>query len=183
VGDSRVLYTLLVVAIMAARTFELRIARRNTAAAFEQGAVEAGARHFPWMVANHTLFLISCIAEVWLLDRPLLPWLAVAALAALAAAATLRVWVIRTLGSRWTVRVICFPGRPVITGGPFRFLRHPNYLAVVVEILALPLVHTGWISAILFSLTNGLVLRERIRVEEAALAEHTDYREAFPGSG
>jgi methyltransferase len=106
---------------------------------------------------------------VWLLDRPLVPPLAVSMLLVLAAAMSLRYWVIGTLGRRWTTRVICLPGEPLITTGPYRALRHPNYLAVVAEILALPLVHTAWLTALLFTLANAWVLRVRMGVEEGGL--------------
>ena len=80
-----------------------------------------------------------------------------------------RYWVIATLGERWTTRVVCLPDEPLVAAGPFRFLRHPNYAAVVAEMVALPMVHTAWLTAALFSVANGLVLRERIAVEDAAL--------------
>jgi methyltransferase len=82
----------------------------------------------------------------------------------------LRWWVIRTLGERWTTRVLILPGAPLVTGGPFRFLRHPNYLAVIVEIAALPLVHSGYLTAGVFTMLNLALLRVRVRVEEEALA-------------
>jgi methyltransferase len=82
---------------------------------------------------------------------------------------SLRYWVIGTLGHRWTTRVICLPGEPLITTGPYRALRHPNYVAVAAEIVALPLVHSAWLTASLFSFANAWVLRARIRVEEEGL--------------
>ena len=82
----------------------------------------------------------------------------------------LRYWVVSTLGDRWNTRVICVPGEPLITGGPFRYIRHPNYVAVVAELAALPLVHTAWMTAAVFGVANLLILRVRIRVENDALA-------------
>ena len=177
--DTRVLYTLLLGAIVLERLIELGITRRNRAWALERGGVEVGRDHYRWMVLVHTLFLISCPAEVWLLERPFLPGLGVPMLGLLAASMALRYWAVTTLGRRWTTRVICVPGLEVVTGGPYRFVRHPNYVAVVVELFALPLVHTAWWTAIVFSAANLLVLRTRIRVEEAALDEHNDYRASF----
>jgi methyltransferase len=147
-----------------------------------QGGVEVGEDHYRWMVVVHTLFLIACPAEVWLLDRPFVPWLAAAMLALLAGTMALRYWAISTLGKRWTTKVVCVPGLPVVTGGPYRFVRHPNYVAVVLEIAALPLIHTAWLTAAVFSLANIFVLRTRIRVEEEALSRYNDYQERFPGA-
>ena len=164
------LYTGLVAAVAAVRLAELVLARRNFARCRAQGGVEAGAGHYPWMVALHAAWLAACVLEVRLADRPFRPALAAVALALLAGAMALRWWVIATLGERWTTRVICVPGAAPVTGGPYRWLRHPNYLAVVAEILALPLVHGAWITAVVASLANAALLRVRIAAEEAALA-------------
>lgn len=168
--DTRLLYTALVALVAAQRLAELAVSRRNERRLRTRGAVEAGSGHYPWMVALHTAFLVSCLAEVWLLGRPFVPWLAGPALAVLALASALRYWTLRTLGERWSTRVLVLPDAPPVVGGPYRFLRHPNYLAVVLEIAALPLVHTAWATALLFSAANGFLLRLRIRTEEQALA-------------
>ncbi|HEX7181710.1 MAG TPA: isoprenylcysteine carboxylmethyltransferase family protein [Thermoanaerobaculia bacterium] len=177
--DTRVLYTLLVAAVAVGRLAELRIAERHRRALLARGGFEASPEHYRWMVLLHTAFLIACPLEVWLLDRPFLPALAVPMLALLALAVALRWWVIATLGERWTTRIVCLPGAPPVAGGPYRFLRHPNYLAVIAEIAALPLVHTAWLTAAVFSLLNGLLLRVRIRAEERALSSVSDYAEVF----
>lgn len=179
--DTRLLYTFLVAAVAAGRLIELRIAERHRRSLLARGGFEAGAGHYPWMVALHTAFLFACPLEVWLLDRPFIPLLAAAMLALLLGAVALRWWVIATLGERWTTRILILPGAPPVTGGPYRVLRHPNYLAVVTEIAALPLVHTAWITALAFSVLNIWLLRVRIRAEEAALAGASDYDEAFAG--
>ncbi len=132
--------------------------------------MESGSGHYRWMVAMHTAFLAACPMEVWWSHRPFLPFLGYPMLALLGASAGLRVWTLRSLGKRWTTRVIPLPGEPRVVDGPFRYLRHPNYLAVVLEMAALPLVHTAWFTACLFSLLNALMLRVRIPVENAALA-------------
>jgi len=177
--DSRLLYTLLVALVAAGRLVELRIAERNRARLLARGGVEAAPGHYRWMVLLHTGFLIACPLEVWLLDRPFLPPLGAAMLLLLALATALRWWVIRTLDGRWTTRIVVLPGTPPVTGGPYRFIRHPNYLAVCAEIAALPLVHTAWLTALVFSALNALVLRVRIRAEERALASLTSYGEVF----
>ena len=151
------------------RLVELVLSRRHERALRARGAVEAGAGHYPLMVGVHTALLAGAAAEVLLLDRPFLPWLGWPMLAVVAATMALRYWVIATLGERWTTRVLVLPAVPLVARGPYRFLRHPNYLAVVLEVAALPLVHTAWITAIVCSLANALVLALRIRVEDAAL--------------
>ncbi|MFL6235608.1 MAG: isoprenylcysteine carboxyl methyltransferase family protein [Thermoanaerobaculia bacterium] len=177
--STRVLYTLLVLLVALGRLIELRIAGRNRCALLERGGVEVAPGHYRWMVLLHTTFLISCPLEVWLLDRPFLPALGIPMLLLVLLATGLRYWVISTLAGRWTTRIVVLPGASPVTGGPYRFLRHPNYLAVITEILALPLVHTAWLTAIVFSLLNGLILRVRIRAEEEALARMTDYGTVF----
>jgi methyltransferase len=169
--NSQALYVALVLAVAVERLFELRIAARNRQIALANGGKEYGAGHFPVMSIIHAAFLLACIAEVVLLDRPLYVPLAVVSLLGVIAAQALRYWCIATLGPRWNVRVIVVPGMALATDGPYRFLRHPNYLAVVTEMIALPLVHTAWLTAIVFSLLNAAMLAVRIRVEEAALQE------------
>lgn len=168
--DTRLLYALLVVLVAGERLAELAISRRNERRLRARGAVEAGAGHFPAMVVLHALWLPACPLEVWLLDRPFLPPLAAAAGLALALTMALRYWVIATLGDRWCTRVLVPPGEPRITGGPYRFLRHPNYLAVAVEVFALPLIHTAWLTAAVLGGLNLAVLAVRIRAEDRALA-------------
>jgi methyltransferase len=124
------------------------------------------------MVTLHTALLLACPAEVWLADRPVLPALAWPMLALLAASQALRWWCVHTLGPRWNTRVIVVPGLPLVTGGPYRWrwLRHPNYAAVVAEGVALPLVHTAWVTATAFTVLNAVLLTVRIRCENRALA-------------
>ncbi|MEY2242664.1 isoprenylcysteine carboxyl methyltransferase family protein [Streptomyces sp. SAS_267] len=163
-------YALLVGAVAAERVGELVVARRNARWSRARGAIEAGRGHYPAMVALHTALLIGCPAEVWLADRPFVPALGWSMLAVLVAAQALRWWCIVTLGSRWNTRVIVVPGLPLVARGPYRALRHPNYVAVVAEGVALPLVHTAWVTAVVFTLVNAAVLTVRIRCENRALA-------------
>lgn len=174
-SDSRVLFTALVAVVGAMRLGELALSRRNIADLLNRGAVEAGRALYPWMVAVHACFLFSCLLEVWVLNRPPILVLAALMLMLLIFAAGIRWWVIVTLGERWSTRVVFIPGERPITGGPFRWLRHPNYLAVIIEFAALPLIHTAWLTALAFSVANGIVLALRIRTEETALAEASEY--------
>lgn len=169
--SSAVLYTAFIALTAVERGLEVRLSKRHAAWSFARGGREVGAEHYPFMVVLHTGFLIACVAEVWLLHRAFVPMLGWPLLAVALAAQGLRWWVIRTLGPRWNTRVIIVPSLPRIEGGPFRYLRHPNYLAVVTEGLALPLMHGAWITALTFTALNALLLRVRIRVEDQALAQ------------
>lgn len=176
--SSELLYAGLLLVVGLERLSELIISTRNARAAFARGGVEVGRGHFPVMVALHALFLPACLLEVLLFNRPL-PSAWPAALTLVVAAQALRYWAIASLGERWNVRIVFVPGDPPVRRGPYRWLRHPNYVAVVLELAALPLVHGGWLTALLFSLGNVLVLRARIRAEEAALG--TSYAATFAG--
>lgn len=156
-------------AIAALRLVELRLSARNLCRLVARGGVESGRGHYPAMVAVHAGFLAAAPLEVVLLRRPFHPALGLTMLGLFVLAVGLRAWVIATLGERWCTRVVVLPGAPLVAGGPFRVLRHPNYLAVAVEMPALALVHTAWLSALIFGGLNLLLLRTRIRVEDAAL--------------
>jgi methyltransferase len=122
------------------------------------------------MAAVHTLLLVSCVVEVQAFDRPFLPWLGWPMLAVVAGTQALRWWCVRTLGRQWNTRIVVVPGLALVRRGPYRLLRHPNYVAVVVEVAALPLVHTAWLTALVFTLLNAVVLSVRIPAEQRALA-------------
>ena len=169
--SSVVLYAALLLAVGSERVVELVVSARNIAAATARGAVERGFGHYPVMVVLHTGLLVGCLAEVLLLDRTFHAGLGWPMLALVLAAQGLRWWCIRVLGPQWNTRVVILPGAPLVRRGPYRWLRHPNYLAVVVEGFALPLVHTAWVTALVFTLANAVLLRTRIRCEEAALRE------------
>jgi methyltransferase len=179
-AQSRFLYTLLVAAVAGQRLVELAVSRRHERALRARGAVEVGARHYPAMVAMHGAFLVACVAEVWWLRRPFRPALAAAMAALLVAAQGLRYWAIATLGEHWTTRILCLPGAPLVGAGPYRWLRHPNYLAVVAEMAALPLLHGAWLTAAAFSAANAGMLAVRIRAEESALARFAHVAEGAP---
>lgn len=181
--DTRIVYTLVVVLVAVQRLLEVGISRRNELRLRARGGVELGAEHYPWMVALHAVFLAACALEPWLLDRGWQPVVGSVAAVAFAVAQLCRVWVVRSLEGRWTVRVIVEPGARAIRKGPYRWFRHPNYVVVAAEILALPLIHGAWLTAVVFSLLNLLVLRVRIRSEEAGLSRLTDWGEAFGDDG
>jgi methyltransferase len=160
-------YTLLIAAVAAERIAELIVSQRNLRWSRERGGVEFGAGHYPVMVVLHTGLLVACLVEA--AHREFLPALGWPMLAAVLAAQALRWWCIATLGRQWNTRVVVVPGGGRVTGGPYRCLRHPNYVAVVVEGIALPLVHTAWITALVFTALNAALLRTRITVENRAL--------------
>jgi len=172
-------YLFLLLAVIVQRLLEVRISRTNEAELRELGAREHAAEQMPIMIALHATWLVSCLLEVWLFHRPLTRWLALTSLVLFCAGQALRIFAISALGNRWTVKVITVPGKPPVVGGIFRYLRHPNYVGVVLEIFALPLIHGAYLTAILFSIANGLLLQRRIRAEEAALNEDNDYSERF----
>jgi methyltransferase len=145
------------------RLAELALARRNTRRLLAQGAVEVAPGHYPAVVALHAAWL----SALWVLALPSVPDLAL--LAAFGVMQIGRAWVLAELGSRWTTRIVVVPGAPLVRSGPYRFLRHPNYLIVAGEILLLPLAFGLPLVAIVFSTLNGLVLFVRIQAEDAAL--------------
>jgi len=166
-------YVLLIAAVACERVAELVVSKRNLAWSRTQGGIEFGAAHYPAMVILHTGLLVGCLAEVILLDRPFLPWLGWPMLAIVVAAQALRWWCITTLGQQWNTRVVVIPGASRVSGGPYRLLSHPNYVAVIAEGVALPLVHTAWITALVFTVLNGVLLATRITTENTALASLT----------
>lgn len=163
-------YVLLVVAVGAERLAELVVAQRNLAWSRDRGGVEFGAGHYPVMVVLHTGLLVGCLVEVFALHRPFIPALGWPMLAVVVAAQALRWWCITTLGRQWNTRVVVVPGAERVTGGPYRLMSHPNYVAVVAEGIALPLVHTAWVTALIFTVLNAVLLSRRIGVENSALA-------------
>ncbi len=171
-------YHLLVLAIAGERLVELVVSTRHAAFLRGEGGVEYGRGHYPLMVVLHIALLVGCFVEPTVADRPFIPLLGWPMVLVVVAAMGLRWWCIGTLGHHWNTRVIVAPSLPLVTGGPYRFLRHPNYVAVVAEGAALPLIHTAWITAIGFTVLNAVLLTVRIRVENRALATATAGRPA-----
>jgi methyltransferase len=150
--------------VIAERLIELVVAQRNTAYLLSIGAVEIGRKHYPLIVLLHAAWLISLIVFISADSTPNW-WL----LGAFFALQPVRYWVLTTLGRRWTTRIIVLPDCRPVTSGPFRWIRHPNYLVVVCEILLLPLAFGAWELAVGFSVLNAAILTHRIRVENLAL--------------
>ncbi|HEY9263388.1 MAG TPA: isoprenylcysteine carboxyl methyltransferase family protein [Mycobacterium sp.] len=163
------MYYLFILVIGAERLVELVVSRRNAAWSFAHGGREFGRGHYPVMVGMHAALLVSCIAEVAFLHRPFVPVLGWTMVGVVGASTALRWWCVSVLGEHWNPRLIVVPGAPLVRSGPYRWLHHPNYTAVTAEVAALPLVHTAWVTAIVFSVANALVLSVRVRAEDAAL--------------
>lgn len=173
---SAVLYSVLVGLMALERLAELVIAKNNLRWSRQRGGYEVGFGHYPFMVVLHTGLLAGCLLEVWLGGRPFLPTLGWPMLAFVVGSQALRWWCIRTLGRQWNTRIVIVANLTRVTGGPYRWLSHPNYVAVVVEGAALPLVHSAWITALVFTGLNAALLRVRIRRENDALAGFADVR-------
>lgn len=165
-------YLLLLAGTSVERFLELGVSARNARWAFERGGRESGRGHFPPMVALHTALILACALEPLLAGRPFIAALAVPAAVLALASQALRWWCIRTLGPRWNTRVIVVPGLPLVRRGPYRLIPHPNYVAVVLEGVVLPLVATAWVTALVFTVLNAvLLLGFRIPAEERALRQ------------
>lgn len=164
--------------LIAQRLTELTIAKSNEKWMKERGAFEVGGEHYKWIVAVHLLFFISLLVEVKGFGaRPAFWW--PLPFAFFAAAQVLRFWALRSLGRYWNTRIIVLPEAKVVEKGPYRFLRHPNYVIVAIEILAIPLIFQAYVTAILFTVLNAVVLLcVRIPEEEKALKEATNYDES-----
>jgi methyltransferase len=170
----------LVVAVAAQRLAELALARRwLRLSAAETAATPERDPTYPLLVALHTAWLAGCAAEPLLWTRAVPPPLAWGAAGAWLLAMALRGWTLGTLGRYWHVRIIRRGRQPIVTGGPYRFVRHPNYGVVIVEIAAVPLLLGAYGTALAASAVNAVVLAARIRREEAYLFEVPGYREAF----
>ncbi|OBG77619.1 MULTISPECIES: isoprenylcysteine carboxyl methyltransferase family protein [unclassified Mycobacterium] len=162
-------YCLFILAIGAERLVELAVAQRNAGWSMANGGKEFGRDHYPAMVSMHALLLVSCVVETWVLHRPFIPALGWPMVAIVALSTVVRWRCVSTLGKHWNPRLIVIPGAPLVRDGMYRWVRHPNYTAVAAEVAALPLVHSAWLTALVFSAANALVLTVRIRAENAAL--------------
>jgi methyltransferase len=167
--SSRYWYLVLLLALGVQRLLEVRRSQRNAAALLARGGREEVAWQYRAMQVLHSSWFVLILVEVWGLDRPFHPWLGIPAAAVFLGGQALRLMAIRDLGPRWTARLVTLPGRPPVRGGIYRRLRHPNYLGVVLEIAAFPLIHSAYLTAVIISVLNALLLGARIRAEDAAL--------------
>ncbi len=162
-------FTLLILLVAVERIVELVISKRNLDWSFRQGGIEFGRGHYKYMVVLHVFLLASSVIEVWVVRPTIIPILNWIALSLALASQALRWWCIATLGKRWNTLVVIIPSFPAIKTGPYKWLKHPNYLAVVIEGFALPMVGSAWITATTFTFLNVFVLRARLKSENAAL--------------
>lgn len=167
---SGAVFALAVALIAVQRIFELLLARKNERRARAKGAVERGRRHYLFIVALHTLWLVSTLTE-GILRGPALPALWPVPLALFLLVQPLRYWALFSLGENWNTKILVVPGARPVRRGPYKYLSHPNYVVVVVEILVFPLIFGAWITALVFTVLNAAVLYVRIREENRALAE------------
>ena len=176
---TRCIFLGIVAAIILQRLWELRISKQNAAYILAQGGKEHHDNLLGVVKVLQVSWWLAMIVEVWWLERPFIPVLAAGALLATLAGQVLRYLSMRSLGKRWTLSIMSLPHRPVIDSGIYRYLRHPNWLGVILEIAALPLIHSAYFTAILFSIANALLMSQRIKSEEGALSEETNYAEVF----
>ena len=176
---TRWLFTVLVLTVLVQRMLEMRVSRRNAARMLAAGGREYAGGQFLAMLLLHPSWIAAMLVEVWVFDRQPSALVAAAGFIALVAGQSLRLLAIRTLGPRWSARIITVPNAQPVTTGIYRYLRHPNYLGVVLEIAGLPLVHGAWVTAIAASIANALVLLARIPAEEAALSRDNAYGAFF----
>jgi methyltransferase len=178
---STIAFLALLFTVALLRIVELRISKRHQREMIARGAAKVAEPKFRWMVLLHTAVLLGAALEVVFLNRPLIRWLAVPMFAVFLAANAVRCWVIRTLGEHWNVQVMDSTRLGVVTSGPFRYVRHPNYAAVFAEMLALPLIHSAWITAAVGAMAHMAVLAQRLSTEERVLFANPDYRAAMTG--
>jgi len=173
------LFLALLFAVAALRIFELRVSKSHQREMSTRGASRVNDPYFRWMAMFHTLVLIGAAVEVILLRRPLIVALAIPMLLLFLATNLVRWWVIRTLGQHWNVNVVDSTKLGVITTGPFRYVRHPNYAAVFCEMIALPLIHTAWITALAGGVVHIIILSLRLSIEDPMLLSNPDYAAAM----
>ena len=170
------MFYFILVFVIIQRFVELRIAKRNEKIMLERGAYEVGATHYPWMIFLHVSFFVSLLIEVFFFKSLLIPhfsWLMVFVLLQF-----LRIWCLVSLGVFWNTKILILPGANVVIKGPYAYIRHPNYAVVCLEILVLPFMFGAYVTAIIFSILNVIMLSVRIPLEEKALKEATNYATA-----
>jgi len=172
-------YLALLVAVGIERVFELVISRRHRKRLAAQGAQQIPEPHFRWIIFLHVGVLVGAGAEVLFLHRPLIPALAIPMLALFILSNLLRWWVIRVMSDLWVVEIMDSTNIRVVSNGPFRWVRHPNYTGVIMEVFSLPMIHTAWITALAAVVGYILPLRRRLKLEDAFLMANPAYRQTM----
>jgi methyltransferase len=178
---SVIAFLALLIVVAGTRLIELRISRRHQLEMVRHGVQKRTDAHYRWMVALHAGVLAGAAIEVVGLHRPFLPRLAAPMAVIVVLAMGLRWWVIHTLGVHWNVEVMASAPLGIVTDGPFRWVRHPNYLGVFAELIALPFIHSAWVTAIFAAVANAWVLRHRLQIEEPVLNADPLYRAQMAG--
>jgi methyltransferase len=168
-------YFALLVGVVLLRVVELWFSRRHQVRLLAAGGKKVAESFYPLMVVVHAGLFVASALEVWLYQRPFVPALGLPMLSLLALCLAGRIWVWRSLGEQWNVQVV-ISTQPVVDWGPYRYVRHPNYCIVIVEMFALPLVRSAFFTALVFSILNAAILWQRIRREEAALLTRPEYK-------
>lgn len=173
------IFIVVVLIVVAQRLIELVVARRNEKWMIQQGGYEVGRSHYPMMIMLHSSFFIFLILEVLLMNRDLSRFFVFLLVLFLLTQAG-RLWCLLSLGKLWNTKIMIIPGINVVKKGPYRFLKHPNYVIVGIELIILPLLFNAYFTAIIFTLLNLWMLSVRIPIEEKALKEATNYSTQFP---
>ena len=174
-----VAYICLLVLVGIERLVEVGISRRNQSKLIERGVQKIHEPHFRWLVLFHGVVLVAAGAEVLFLHRPLIPALAIPMAALFILSNVIRYWVICLLGGLWNVQIMDSGDIGIVTSGPYRWVRHPNYVGVVIEVFSLPMIHTAWITAIFGTLGYFEILRRRVKIEDSVLMANPAYRNAM----
>lgn len=176
---TKLIFSGIVTVMVLQRLLELQISQRNKKEIFKRGGQERDTNSLGLVKLLQVSWCIAAISEVWLLDCPFIPVLGVVALAAVGLGQLLRYLSMRSLSWRWTLSIMTVPNLPVVDTGIYRYLRHPNWLGVILEIAALPLIHSAYLTAIVFTTVNAFLMSKRIQAEEKALSKDTNYASVF----
>jgi methyltransferase len=172
-------FTIFIAFIIIQRLTELMVAKKNEQWMKSQGALEFGEGQYFFIVLIHSLFFVFYIGEVVYFDKNISPlWPSLLILFLLAQAG--RIWALKSLGPYWNTKIIVLPNANIVKKGPYRYIKHPNYLIVATEFMIIPLMFQAYFTAVLFTILNAIILRIRIPAEENALMQLTAYEEAFP---
>ena len=174
-------YIALLILVGIERLVEVGISKRNQRKMSEQGVRKVPEPHFPWLVLFHGFVLVAAGAEVLFLHRPLIPALAISMGVLFILSNVIRYWVIALLADLWNVQIMDSSRLGIVTSGPYRWIRHPNYVGVVMEVFSLAMIHTAWITAVFGTLGYMEILRRRVKAEDGVLMANPAYREAMGG--